>query len=70
MDQWFDGVLSRQLAEERGKYGDVGSGGNFTPQVGIDHPAAGIHGRCIAEVVRRVENGPGRLTRKSLLVLA
>ena len=44
--------------------------GALAPQIGVDHPPARIDRDGVAEVVRGVENGPGRLARGSFLVLA
>ena len=53
-----------KLREERGKDRDVRSGRSLTPQIGVDHPPAGIDRDGVAEIVRSVENGPGRFAAR------
>ena len=59
-----------ELGEERGKDGYVRSRRRLAPQIGVDHPPAGIDRDGVAEIVRSVENGPGRFAARSVQIVA
>ena len=63
-------AIRLELGKEGSQDGHVRAGGSFAPQVCVDYPPAGIDGDGVAEIVRGVENGPGRFAGRSVLVLA